>query len=404
MIEKLIFLATRRAFIAAVGIVLLVAAVAWVKPDHGTKTVSAEFSRAVSVYVGTDVRVLGVNVGKVTRITPAGAFVRVDMEYDATVSLPADAKAVVVTPTLVADRFVQLTPAYTEGAVMATGALIPLPDTGVPVELDRIYASLSDLSTALGPNGVNKDGTLNHLLATAADALDGNGALGNEALVNLAAAAKTFGDGSGDLFETVEQLALFTETLAKNDALVRQFITNLAGVSAQLAGERVEIQEAVASVARAVGTVRVFVKDNRAALVQTVKQLTRVTSTVASERKSLDDALRTGPTAIGNLALAFNNATSTIGSRISIQNSILDADGFLCAVVQQSSMPQASKDLACRVFEVLVPLQEAAGGEAPGLPSLPGLRPQASGSGTTTPPATQSSPAPTLGTLMGGTE
>jgi len=400
MLEKLRFIATRRVVIAAVGILVLVAAVAWVKPDHGTKTVSAEFSRAVSVYVGTDVRVLGVNVGKVTRITPAGAVVRVDMEYDATVSLPADAKAVVVTPTLVADRFVQLTPAYTEGAVMETGALIRLPDTGVPVELDRIYASLSDLSTALGPNGVNKDGTLNHLLATAADALDGKGALGREALVNLSAAVKTFGDGSGDLFETVEQLALFTETLAKNDVLVRQFITDLAGVSAQLAGERVEIQQAVAAVARAVGTVRVFVKDNRAALVKTVKQLTRVTSNVASERKSLDDALRTGPTAIGNLALAFNNATSTIGSRISIQNSILDADGFLCAVVQQSSMPQASKDLACRVFEVLVPVQELAGGEAPRLPAQQDRRPQ-----TTSPtPAVQPSPAPTLGTLMGGAE
>ena len=44
------------------------------------------------------------------------------------------------------------------------GADIPLPDTGVPVELDRIYASLRDLSEALGPNGVNKDGTLDHLL------------------------------------------------------------------------------------------------------------------------------------------------------------------------------------------------------------------------------------------------
>ena len=35
----------------------------------------------------------------------------------------------------------------------------------MPVELDRIYASLRDLSEALGPNGVNKDGTLDHVLA-----------------------------------------------------------------------------------------------------------------------------------------------------------------------------------------------------------------------------------------------
>ena len=46
---------------------------------------------------------------------PEGNSVRVEMEYDAEVDVPADAKAVVVTPTLVADRFVQLTPVYDEG-------------------------------------------------------------------------------------------------------------------------------------------------------------------------------------------------------------------------------------------------------------------------------------------------
>jgi phospholipid/cholesterol/gamma-HCH transport system substrate-binding protein len=383
-----------KALVALLGIALLVGGVLFVKPHHGHKTVSAEFSRAVSVYVGTDVRVLGVNVGKVTRVTPAGDAVRVDMEYDETIPLPADAKAVVVTPTLVADRFIQLTPAYTGGEVLASGAVIALPDTGVPVELDRIYASLRDLSVALGPNGVNKDGTLDHLLATAAHTLDGKGALANQTIVNLAAAAKTFGEGSGDLFATVEQLARFTDTLAANDALVRTFITNLAGVSSQLAGERFEIQRAVAAVARAVGTVRVFVGQNRKALLTTVQRLTRVTGTIASERDSIDAALRTGPVAIGNLLLAFNNKSHSIGSRISIQNTIADADGFLCSLVQQASMPKASKDLACRLFELLEPVEQ---GAVQGSTSNRSL----SSPGTTSPQPAEQTPAPTLDALMG---
>ena len=48
--------------------------------------------------------------------------------------------------------------------MLADDATIELPDTGVPVELDRIYGSLQALTRALGPNGVNKDGTLDHLL------------------------------------------------------------------------------------------------------------------------------------------------------------------------------------------------------------------------------------------------
>src|SRR4029078_11490103 len=146
-----------RAAVVLVAAILLAATLFLVRQPEDTKKVTAHFPRAVSVYKGTDVRVLGVNVGRVTAVTPEGNSVRVDMEYDADVDVPKDAKAVVVTPTLVADRFVQLTPVYTSGPAMKDGAEIALPDSGVPVELDRIYASIRDLAEALGPNGVNKD-------------------------------------------------------------------------------------------------------------------------------------------------------------------------------------------------------------------------------------------------------
>lgn len=355
---------------AAIAAVVLVAAyVVLVRDDHDTKTVTAHFSRAVSVYKGTDVRILGVNVGRVTDVVPDGDSVRVEMEYDAKYDVPADAKAVIVTPTLVADRFVQLTPAYHEGdRVMADGADIPLPETGTPVELDRIYASLRDLSEALGPNGVNKDGTLDHVLAAGAHALKGKGRLGNRMLDRLAAAAQTFGEGSGELFSTVSQLARFTTTLADNDRFVRAFIRDLAGVSSQLAGERHQLQDALAAVARAVGTVRGFVHDNRAALVDDLDALTRVMQTINSEKDSIDTALTTAPVAIGNLALGFNNKTGTIGSRIGISGNVWDADGFLCGVVQQSGLPRVSKDLACRLFKQLL---EPVEGHLPTVPPGP---------------------------------
>ena len=75
------------------------------------------------------------------------------------------------------------------GPVMEDGADIPLPDTAVPVELDRIYSSLRDLSEALGPNGVNKDGTLDHLLRPSRASLEGEGELGNQMIRNLSEAA-----------------------------------------------------------------------------------------------------------------------------------------------------------------------------------------------------------------------
>ena len=179
---------------------------------------------------------------------------------------------------------------------------------------------------------------------------------------NLAQAATTFGEGSGDLFETVTQLAEFTSTLAANDALVRAFIADLAGVSESLVTERDELQQALTAVARAVGTVKTFVQDNREALVTDVEKLTRVMKTINSERDSLDTALTVAPVAMGNLVLAFNTQSGSIGSRIGFGGNIADADGLLCAVVQQSDMPAAMKKLACQIFEqVLEPLLPASG-------------------------------------------
>ena len=343
-----------RIAIVVVAVILLAATFLFVHQPDETKTVTAHFPRAVSVYTGTDVRVLGVNVGRVTAVIPEGNSVRVEMEYDADVDLPKDAKAVVVTPTLVADRFVQLSPVYSSGPTMKDGADIALPDSGVPVELDRIYASIRDLAEALGPNGVNKDGSLNHLLEAGANALDGQGQRGNEMIRQLSAAAATFGEGAGPLFDTVTELAQFTDTLATNDKLVRAFVKDLAGVSSSLVSERAEIQKALQAVADSVGTVKTFVQDNRQALVTDVEKLTSLMKTINSERNSIDTALAVAPVAINNLTLAYNAESGTIGSRIGIQGQLWDADGFLCAIVQQSQMPKVSKDLACSIFEQLL--------------------------------------------------
>ena len=352
--------------------VLIVAliGVGFVLVDRGEATepkrLTAHFDRAVSIYEGSDVKVLGVSVGEVTEVSPEGESVRVEMEYDGELNLPTDAQAVIITPTLVADRFVQLTPVWVEGdEVLADDHDLPLADTAVPVELDRIYSALRDLASTLGPNGVNADGTLNNLVTAGADALEGQGAAGNAMLRNLGAAATTFGDSSGDLFATVSQIATFTGTLAENDELVRAFMADLADVAAQLSGERQELQATLGAVADTVGSVRDFVRDNRQALVTDVRKLSRVVRTIASERDSLDDALKVAPVAMGNLVLAYNVESGSIGSRIGVSGNAFNADGFLCSIVQQSDLPPVSKNLACQLFAAIL---EPATNELPTLP------------------------------------
>ncbi len=93
--------------------------------------------------------------------------------------------------------------------------------------------------------------------------------------------------------------------------------------------------------------------------------------TINSEKDSLDTALKVAPTAIGNLSLAYNSQTGTIGSRIGVSGNLWDADGFLCSVVQQASLPGKTADLAC------APLQAAArAGRGPAAHDPAAPRPQ----------------------------
>jgi virulence factor Mce-like protein len=350
---------------AALAIVLVVTVLSLVRGGSETRTVTAHFSRAVSVFVGTEVRVLGVNIGEVTAVVPEGESVRVEMAYDPAYDVPADAEAVIVTPTLVADRFVQLTPVYTGGPRLADGADIPLAQTGSPVELDRIYASLSTLANALGPNGANRNGSLDDLLSVGARTLEGKGATANQMVLDLSRAAETFDNAGGDLFSTVEQLNAFTETLARNDEVVNRFMQDLARASGQLSGERQELDAALVALAEAVGTVRAFVKDNRKALVGQVEDLSSVLAVLVKEKQSLATALEKGPLGASNLAAAFDTKTGSIGSRINVAGNVEDLDGFLCAVVKNAQIPAAKA--ACTLFERLLEgrLKLPTAGQAP---------------------------------------
>ena len=136
--------------------------------------VTASFTDSAGLFVGNDVSVLGVPVGKVTTIEPAGRTVGVTLALDAEVRIPADVGAVVMQASLVTDRYVELTPAYEHGARLATGDHIDADHTRSPANIDDITSAIDDLVVALdGTTPGGKD--VGDLLSTTADALDGRG-------------------------------------------------------------------------------------------------------------------------------------------------------------------------------------------------------------------------------------
>jgi phospholipid/cholesterol/gamma-HCH transport system substrate-binding protein len=378
--------------------VLVIGAAAYLLLGSSSKTVSARFERAVGLYAGSDVRLHGVKIGSITKVTPDGDGVIVKMSYDDKIKLPAyadDAKVVraaIIPPSLVSDRYVEFADySSCEGAcqVLPNNAMIPMNQTASPVELDDIYAALDKLNVALGPQGANKaaggsaQGALSDLIGVGAANLQGNGRALGDTVGNLSKAVQTLAHGRNDLFGTVKNLQVFTDALVANDAQVRKFNTQLDTVSAALADERQSLGEALKNLAGALKDIADFVKANGDSLHADIVGLKNVTSVLAKQKDALNEILHVAPVALSNLVHTYNPTSGTLDTRSNFGN--LADPAAVCALLNTTgNLPvvggttKSTCDAIARQVGGLIP------------PGLPGLTPPGTGSG---PPALPGAPA-----------
>jgi virulence factor Mce-like protein len=331
---------TGRILSALVVLALVVAAVVVLSERDGTRTLTADFAATNSLYKGSDVKVLGVPVGRVTALEPRGEVVRATIEYSDDVELPADVKAVLVSPSVVGDRFVQLAPAYTKGPRLKASTHLPRERTAVPVELDEVYQSLDDLSVALGPKGANKDGSLSKLLDASARQLDGEGRQVNDTIRDVGRLSQTLENSSDDLFGSVREISEFVSMLRENDATVRRFNDSTAQVAEVLEGERGDLAATVDELSRALVDVRDLVKENRQVLGDDVEDLTSISRVLVKHRDALEQVVVDAPTALSNVALTYNGRYGTLDNRSNIEKMLFggleDPKTFLCTLLGES--------------------------------------------------------------------
>ncbi len=368
----------------------------------GQKTLVAEFDRTVGLYVASDVRILGVRIGEVTAIEPQGDKVSVTMTYDEKYDVPADADAVVVAPSIVSDRYVQLTPVFQGGPVLEDGARLSEERTAVPVELDQIYDSLNELNLAIGPKGANKDGALSDLLDVGAQNLDGNGELLNSTLNDFSQLVGTLNENREDLFGTVTNLQDFTTTIARSDQTVRTFNRDLTVVADQLEAERVDLATAIRELSIALSEVAVFVQENKEDLTANVSDLASVTGVLVKQRDALEEFLDVAPTALSNLQLAYNPSSGTLDTRDNNVESLeTNPLGSICnALVSAGQDPAVCTQLADALAASPLPAPLGGGSGGGGGGGLPLPQPGAA-------PAPPAPPAPpsrdmTLGGILDG--
>ena len=296
-------------------------------------TIFAYFANTIAIYPGDAVRVAGVNVGTIETMVPQGEQTKMTLKVDHGIVIPADAKAVIVAPNLVAARYVQLTPAYADaGPTMADGATIPADRTAVPVEWDQVKEQLMRLSTQLGPDSQTSTSSIGRLIDSAAGALAGNGDKLRQTIAQLSGVARILADGSGNLADIIANLQTFVTALRDSNTQIVQFQDHFATLTGVLNDSQSDLDGTLSSLSAALGDIRRFVAGSRNQTSEQVQRLANVTQILVDQKMSLENLLHVAPNALANGYNIYNPMTGTTAGAFSLPNTANPLQ-FVCGAI-----------------------------------------------------------------------
>lgn len=301
------------------GVVLVLSVLVIGSRGPSGTELTVQFSDTTGLYVGNDVQVVGVPVGEVTAIAPRGTRSDVSIRVDDDVNVAADAGAVVMQSALVTDRFIELTPPWSDGARMGDGGVIPLDRTRSPANVDDVMTAIDDLVVAL--KDTTSDGKdIGDLLSVGADQLDGKGAKIADALEATSDALGTIDGREPELTAIVGDLDSLTAMLAERDTTVRRLSESVATSTTILAGQREDLTATLKALRELSSTTSAFVKENEGRVVDDLEEATAVLDTMVGRKAELAETFDLLPLVAENITRAYDPETRRTRIRVDVRN------------------------------------------------------------------------------------
>jgi virulence factor Mce-like protein len=296
----------RLSAVAIVAALVVAGTIAAITSTTPSITVTAHFPTAPGLYAGNQVKVLGMPVGQVVRVSPGPTFVTVEMTVPTSTSIPRDAQAFLMAPQVVNDRYVEFNPAYTGGPRMQDHAVIPVARTAVPISVDGIINSLDNFAKALGPNGANANGALSSFISSSAHSFGGDGAALHATLTSLGQALGALSSKGTDLTALFDNLGNLSHVAAQYTQTYQAFANDLAVVSTVLASDNSDLGAALANLQQALGSLADFIKTNGSSLGTSVSNLESFAKGIGSNQQQLAQVFADLPVALSNLTQALD--------------------------------------------------------------------------------------------------
>ena len=250
------------------------------------KTYNAVFSSVSGLKDGNFVRVAGVEVGKVKKITlREDATVNVEFAADTSVLLTEGTRAVIKYQNVIGDRFLALEEGAGAVKALQPGQTIPLERTEPALDLDALIGGFRPLLRALNPDQANA------LTGQLVAVLQGQSATISEFLTQTASLTSTLADRDQLIGDVINNLNVLLGTLGNDSQQLDKAVDSVAQLVHGLAERKEDISTGVAYIDAASGSVMDLLSQARPPLQNTVHQVDRAAGIVVADHEYLEHLL-----------------------------------------------------------------------------------------------------------------
>jgi phospholipid/cholesterol/gamma-HCH transport system substrate-binding protein len=261
------------------------------------RTYNAEFTDVSGLAEGDFVRIAGVEVGKVKKISiNQNNHAVVEFSADPTVVLTGGTKAALRWADPIGTRYMALLEGAGGVERLNPGGTIAVDRTEPALDLDVLLGGFRPLFRALDPQQVNA------LSSQLIDALQGEGTTIGSFLSQTAAVTSTLADRDELIGQVITSLDAVLGTLGDQRDQVRKTVDSLSELVKGLAAHKTDISNAVAYTNASSATITDLLKQARPPFKDTVTQSDRAASIAVADHDYLDNLLNTLPDSYKALA------------------------------------------------------------------------------------------------------
>ena len=254
------------------------------------RTYAAEFTNVSGLKTSDLVRIAGVEVGQVNKISVnRDATVRVEFSTDNSVNLTEGNRAAIHYDNLIGKRYLALEEGAGPLTPLKPGETIPASRTEPALDLDAVLGGFRPLFRALDPQKVNE------LSGQLIQAFQGQGPTIGSFLDEAAAVTNTLADRDELVGQVIINLNVVLGSLGGQTDKLDKAVTSLSELVHGLAARKTDISSSVAYINSAAGTVADLLSQARQPFQKVVRETDRTAGIAVADHDYLDNLLNQLP-------------------------------------------------------------------------------------------------------------